>query len=223
MKDNKVKKGLSLAAAITALCLGSISCILTIVGFIEIISILSNYAEYYLSASIGVIILGVIIDLGLEITIIVTSAKAIKPFKEMEDGTLSQRLGLKITLAIMLGLLMLIYFIGSVSGVVFGILYLICLGLLIAGMSIPMAQFDAQVEAATTIASAQPVAAKPVVKAAAFAAKSQPADSFEGKVRELKHLKDLAVLSDEQFTAAFEKLTEDFKQEILKGMSKDEI
>lgn len=204
MKNNGVKRGFSLAAAIVALCLGVIDFIWCLVDIIEMVSL------------IGTIILEItwplIVYILLDIAVIIISANSFKTFRVNEDGTLNQRFGLRLTLAIIVGIITLLFFVlGGLS--ILGVFWLICLGLIITAMCLPTVQpNDENAQVSSAAHTRKPVAGASVGET-----------SFIGKVRELKRMKDLFVITEEQFASAFNKLIEEFKEEILKGMAKDEI
>ena len=200
MKSNSVKKGLSLAAAIFGLIIGIIQLVWWLVDFFEFKSFFGFYPFDFWE----------IMAWGLAITAIILSGLSFKAFKINVDGTLNQRLGIRITLAIVIGVSMIVNFICSFM--VLAVLCLIGLGIGIAAMCIPTVQLTGE-ETQKNIAMQGVAATKASAENTAFMA----------KVRELKRMKDLFVITEEQFADSFEKLTKDLKEEIIKGMPQNEI
>ena len=209
MKNNSLKRGFSLAAAITGLCLGIIQFIYCAIDLVNIISWVGDIGIVfqYFWELILLVVLGIIV--------IIMSAVSFKAFKVKEDGTLNPRLGVRITFAVFVGVAMVFDF--KDLYLILGILNLILFLLVITAMCLPTVQPNGE-EAQASFAVQGVAAAKDGAKTALIVD-----TGFMEKVRELKRMKDLFVITEEQFNVSFTKLTKDFKEEILKGMPKNEI
>ena len=107
----------------------------------------------------------------------------------LAKGNRGKALGLKITVIVLVGITAVLEFVGG--GVVYGILCLIPIGLEIASVCVPDKKEQAATETFEQSANGQ---------------------SVDEKIAELKRLKDLHAISDEQYEQAVSKIVNDLKK-----------
>lgn len=199
MEYNKTKRGLELGAVLTALIYCAIDLVIEIVSFIKIIgelnSLRENYPNYY-SEVIGTMtgyMIGFFIGVALVVVEVIFAIKLIKKPEYTENGFKSRK-GVRITFIVISSILTLIIFIavakGSVAGsAIVGILSFIAVIVL---ESIAMSMKD--------VKDFNPINQEIAVSANI---------AIGQKIAELKHLKELGVIDEEQYKNAVEKNIKD--------------
>lgn len=187
---NKTKRGIELAGAIIGICLGALEIILGLVSTIEIAGIMGSYGHnseltIILVACIGDIIVG---------SVMVAMGAGLCSHPKKINGEWEKRNGKRITLIVFVSLMVILYLISGFNG--FRILMLLvaltALALIITGMCL---------KAEVGGANKSQVASNPV---------SDDIDNaVANKINELKRLKELGVITPEQYEMAIDKLLKD--------------
>ncbi len=195
MEYNKTKRGLELGAVLTALIYCAIDLVIEIVSLVKIFSQLNwlkeNYPKYY-AETIGALMgemIGFFIGVALVVVEVIFAIILIKKPKYTENGFKSKK-NLKITFIVISSILTLILFIGVAMGSMswFGIVGILSMATVIVLVSFTMSMKD--VKDFSSINQENGVSAN-------FA--------IGQKIAELKHLKELGVIDEEQYKNAVEK------------------
>lgn len=189
-----MKKGFNLAANIIAIVLMGIMIVGAII-LLGTLSELSSYGyDYNYSLAVGPL-MGITVGLLLFcIATVIISALAIY------KGNHGDAVGLKVAVIVLIGIVAVLEFIGG--GVVYGVLCLIPIGFEIASLCVKNAPAQ-QTSATANTTHVEP--AKPAETAA------PKASSVDEKIAELKHMKELHVIDDEQYDKAVKALIEEIK------------
>lgn len=195
MEYNKTKRGLELGAVLTALIYCAIDLVIEIVSLVKIFSQLNwlkeNYPKYY-AENIGALMgemIGFFIGVALVVVEVIFAIKLIKKPKYTENGFKSKK-NLKITFIVISSILTLILFIGVAMGSIswFGIVGILSMATVIVLESFTMSMKD--VKDFSSINQENGVSAN---------------FTIGQKIAELKHLKELGVIDEEQYKNAVEK------------------
>ncbi len=194
---NKTKRGLNLTAAILSIIVGSLEFIGGLVSIITVIGLAalmeSGGAPVWWTA-----IIGAVLDIALGVAFVVLGALGCKK-PVLENGAYKSTKKLDIAM-IVLSVILFVFAIvsfalgtASVFLIISFILVMVIVGLKIAALCLK------DLDGATSA----------VVKTEEPAASPKPL-TIEGKINELKHLKELGVINDEQYNAAVEKVIKDY-------------
>ena len=195
MEYNKTKRGLELGAVLTALIYCAIDLVIEIVSLVKIFSQLNwlkeNYPKYYaetIGAMMGEMIL-FFIGVALVVVEVILAIKLIKKPEYTENGFKSKK-NLKITFIVISSILTLILFIGVAMGSIswFGIVGILSMATVIVLESFTLSMKD--VKDFSSINQENGVSAN---------------FDIGQKIAELKHLKELGVIDEEQYKNAVEK------------------
>ena len=190
MEQNRVKKGLELSAAITALVYCAIDLIIEVVDIIRI----AQYIGQLLTAEI---IIGLVIGIGLVITELILAILVLRMNLSTDETT--HKKGLRIAFIVISGILVFFLLVSIIaeSTSSLPIVALIVFIAVTALEAVAIALKDQVPVKATEPQAQQSVAAT---------ATETPKDlSLEEKIKELKHLLELGVITQEQYEAAVDK------------------
>lgn len=183
-----MKKGFNIAANVCAIVLVS----LLIIGAIVV---LGGAAEFDVGSGLVTgIMVGII--LFCVATIVVASLALVKLSK-------NKAFGFQIAVIVLIGILTILEFVGG--AIVYGILCLIPIAFEIVAMCLPNKPAGNSVETSVANSTAEPAA---VQDAAVSSAKEQTTDE---KIAELKHLKELNVIDEEQYNKAVQSIFDNIK------------
>ncbi len=211
---NKTKRAFDLVAAIISIVGGSIITLICLIGLATVNTLSSAVGGitdstdlislYGFGTLVVVIALLIVIALGLTV-VILGAMLCKKPVKV--NGVYPKRKGLNITLIVFLGILTLNY----INSPLLFLTFAAALGFKITAMCL-----KAEVEASATPVAEEPFEFTPAqvateiapaqTAAPAPAPAQAPAMTIDEKIKELKKLKELGVLDDEQYNAAIEKI-----------------
>lgn len=198
MKPNGLKKGLELAAVITALVFSAIDLVLEIIGVIQVI----QYIEYIESMA-ATIYISLIIAIGLVTTELILSIKLLAGYSAAKAN--KSKKGLRIAFLVISSILFFFLTISAISGEANGIaivgifvfLTVIVLESIVLALKDQVAIMPVQesVAANTPTTEAAPTMATPTENL-----------TLEQKIMELKHLYELGALTQEQYESAVERI-----------------
>ena len=197
MKYNKTKRGLELGAALTALVYCAIDLIFEIIAFVDIVKVIDYFRSFYgddykkyMNEATTALLMGTIIGITLVIIELVFACKLLKKPEQTENGFKNMK-KIRITFLIFSSILAAVFLCGISTGfseVGIGILAFLIFATVIVLESIAMSMKDVKVEGQ---------AKKEVIVTTNL--------SIEQKIAELKHLKELGVIDEEQYKNAVEK------------------
>lgn len=182
MENNRVKKGLELSAAIIALAYCAIDLVFVLIDIITY----SEYLEYLESEYI----IGLLIGIGLVITELILSIALIMA---IASNSIKKRLRISfITITSIMTFFLLIPLCTNKSGMsVIAFLVFICI-IILESLVLGIKGVKTTNQVKQEVASADEITSKEAI-------------SIESKVKELKHLLDLGVITKEQYEAAIDK------------------
>lgn len=183
-----MKKGFNIAANVCAIVLMGI----LIIGAIVLMSATSSFADVvddeFVSASTGLIV-GLCIGIILFcIATIIVAAFAIVKLK------VNKAMGFQIAVIVLVGIVAILEFVGG--GIVYGILCLVPIAFEIVAICVP--NKTAQNTAPTVTAAETPSTDK--------------AQTTDEKIAELKHLRELNAITEEQYNNAVNAIFEEMKK-----------
>ena len=197
MEYNKTKRGLELGASLTALIYCAIDLVLEIVAVFQLLELIgelkSIYGDSYseMDGVIAKFIIGIIIGVALVVIELLLACKLLKKPAQTENG-FEDRKGIRITFIVFSSILTLFFLIGTSAGLTeegAGILGLLIFVAVISLESVAMSMKDIKEE-------------RSAKKEVAITTNL----SIEQKIAELKHLKELGVIDEEQYKKAVEKI-----------------
>ncbi len=195
MEYNKTKRGLELGASLTALIYCAIDLVLEIVAFFQLLEVIAElksiYGEAYsdMDGVFAKLIIVMIIGVALVVIELLLACKLLKTPKQTENGFENKK-GVRITFIVFSSILTFFFFIGILAGITEESAAI--LGLLI---------FTTVIVLESVAMSMKDVKERSDKKEVAITTNL----GVEQKIAELKHLKELGVIDEEQYKNVVEK------------------
>ncbi len=199
---NKTKRAFDVTAAVLSIVGGGLVALSCLIEF----GALRSYTYLY-NVSLAVVVAVILVMLAIAIAIIVIGSMLCKKPTKVND-VYPKNLGLNITLITLLALFTVLFLL-SIDGILYFFIFGTALGFKITTLCLrsevpdpPVVEQPAEPQVAVEVAPAQIPTEIPA---------PAPTLTVEEKIAELKRLKELGVLDDEQYAKAIEKIIHDLQ------------